>query len=105
LFYDTGIRLSELKNLNLEDIDFKKGTFKVVGKGSIERESTFTNESIKILQDYLKMRKIWKGNKTKAVFLSRSGVRITKMNIQRDIERYGKLAGIPKKVTPHQLFK
>lgn len=103
LFYSSGIRLKELVNLNLNDLDFKRGIVKVLGKGNEEREATLTNEAIKILKSYLKTRNFWKGNKGKAVFLSRSGSRVTKMNIQRNIERYGKEAGITKKVTPHML--
>jgi len=103
LFYSSGIRLSELINLDLKDIDFKRAVIKVLGKGNKEREATLTNEAIRIFKSYLKTRKLWKGNKGPAVFLSRSGKRITKMNIQRNIERYGKEAGISKKVTPHML--
>ena len=103
LFYSSGIRLSELVNLNLEDIYFKRGIVNVLGKGSREREASLAHEAIKVLQNYLKARSLWKGNKGKAVFLSRTGTRITKMNIQRNIERYGKKAGINKKVTPHML--
>lgn len=103
LFYSSGIRLSELVNLNLNDIDFKRGIIKVLGKGNKEREAILTNEAIKILKSYLKARNLWRGNKGQAVFLSRTGTRITKMNIQRNIERYGKEAGINKKVTPHMI--
>ncbi len=74
-----------------------------MGKGSREREASLTNEAIKVLQSHLKARRLWKGNKGKALFLSRTGTRITKMNIQRNIERYGREAGISKKVTPHML--
>ncbi len=101
LFYSSGIRLSELVNLNLKDLDFKRGIAKVLGKGNREREATLTNEAIKILKSYLITRNLWKGNKGQAVFLSRSGSRITKMNLQRNFERYGIEAGITKKVTPH----
>jgi site-specific recombinase XerD len=103
LFYSSGIRLKELVNLNIKDLDFKRGIAKVLGKGSREREATLTNETIKILKSYLITRNLWRGNKGQAVFLSRSGKRITKMNIQRNIERYGIEAGITKKVTPHML--
>lgn len=103
LFYSSGIRLKELVNLDLNDIDFKRGLVRVLGKGNREREATLTNEAIKILQNYLKARALWKGNKSQAVFLSRTGSRITKMNIQRNIERYGKEAGILRKVHPHML--
>jgi len=103
LFYSSGIRLKELINLDLNNIDFKRGIVKVLGKGNREREATLTNEAIKILQSYLKARQVWKGNKSRAIFLSRTGTRITKMNVQRNVERYGIEAGIAKKVTPHML--
>jgi len=103
LFYSSGIRLKELVNLDIKDLDFKRGIAKVLGKGNREREATLTNETIKILQNYLRARQVWKGNKSRALFLSRTGARITKMNIQRNIERYGIEAGINKKVTPHML--
>ena len=103
LFYSSGIRLSELISLNLDDIDFKRGILKVLGKGNKEREASLTNEAIKILQSYLKARSQWRGNKNKALFTSRTGARITKMNIQRNIERYGREAGIIKKITPHMI--
>jgi site-specific recombinase XerD len=103
LFYSSGIRLKELINLDIKDLDYKRGIAKVLGKGNREREATLTNETIKILQNYLKARNLWKGNKSRALFLSRTGTRITKMNIQRNIERYGIEAGIDKKVTPHMI--
>ena len=103
LFYSSGIRLKELVNLDLNDIDFKRGIVKVLGKGNREREASLTNEAIKVLQGYIKARSLWKGNKGRVVFLSRTGSRITKMNVQRNIERYGEEAGIGKKVTPHML--
>ena len=103
LFYSSGIRLKELISLDLNNIDFKRGIVKVLGKGNREREASLTNEAIKVLESYLKARSSWKGNKGKAVFLSRTGSRMTKMNVQRNTERYGKEAGITKKVTPHML--
>ena len=104
LFYSSGIRLNELVTLDLDNIDFKRGIIKVLGKGSKEREATLTIEAIKILKSYLITRNTWRGNKGQAVFLSRSGKRITKINIQRNTERYGKQAGITRfVVTPHIL--
>ncbi|MBA7480694.1 Tyrosine recombinase XerC [subsurface metagenome] len=103
LFYSSGIRLKELVNLDLNDIDINRSIVNVLGKGNKEREASLTDQSIKALKNYLKARNIWKGNKSKAVFLSRTGSRITKMNVQRNVERYGIEAGIDKKVTPHML--
>ncbi|MBA7560508.1 hypothetical protein ES695_03565 [Candidatus Atribacteria bacterium 1244-E10-H5-B2] len=103
LFYSSGIRLKELVNLDLKDIDIDRSIVNVLGKGNKEREASLTDQAIKALKNYLKARNVWKGNKSKAVFLSRTGSRITKMNIQRNIERYGIEAGINKKVTPHML--
>ena len=100
LFYSSGIRLNELAQLNLSDLDFKRGIIRVLGKGNKEREASLTNEAIRILQSYLKARRFWRGNNNEALFLSRTGKRITKMNVQRNIEYYGIKAGIAKKVTP-----
>ena len=89
--------------LNLSDLDFKRGIIRVLGKGNKEREASLTNEAIRVLESYLKARRFWRGNNNEALFLSRTGERITKMNVQRNVEYYGIKAGIAKKVTPHML--
>lgn len=56
LLYSLGIRLSELVNLNLEDIELKEGQIKVLGKGRREDYRPVTDEAIQALKRYLKVR-------------------------------------------------
>lgn len=101
LFYSSGIRLSELINLNLEDINFDRAIVRVLGKGRLEREGELTDEAIRALKSYLKVRELWKGKESEILFLTRIGERIKKRNIEQKIDDYGKKASIKRKVTPH----
>lgn len=103
LFYSSGIRLSELAALNIDDIDLEGAVVRVLGKGGKEREATLTHEAIKMVRSYLKARAFWKGHNDPALFLTRTGARIKKRDIERKIEEYGKKAGIKKHITPHML--
>ena len=58
LFYSTGIRLSELINLKLEDVNFKKNLIKVLGKGSKERIVPFGKKANTAMKNYLEIRDI-----------------------------------------------
>jgi len=103
LFYSSGVRLSELIGINTNDVSFDRAVVRVLGKGAREREGELTDEAIKTLRSYLKMRRFWKGNNNKALFLTRVGERVKKRDIQRRIEYYAEKAGIKEKVTPHML--
>ena len=103
LFYSSGIRIAELVNIDVEDLDMKRSVVKILSKGGDERQGELTNEAIKSLNKYLKARRFWKGNSSQALFLNRTGDRIQTRDIQRRIEGYGMRAGIKEKVTPHQL--
>ena len=56
-FLDTGVRVSELCGINLEDVDFKNYTCKVLGKGNKERTVAFSGKTAMRLNEYLKQRK------------------------------------------------
>ena len=56
-FLDTGVRVSELCGINLEDVDFKNYTCKVLGKGNKERTVAFSGKTAMRLNEYLKDRK------------------------------------------------
>lgn len=103
VFYSSGVRIAELVNIDLEDIDLARSVVKVLGKGGDEREGSLTSLAVKTLKQYLKARQFWKGHNTQALFLNRTGDRIQTRDIQRRIEDYGKRAGIKERVTPHML--
>lgn len=109
VLYGTGIRVRELVNLNIGDIDFNEKIIRVFGKGSKERILPLSNPSIRAIQEYLENRNLFNKNKfTKindkvALFLNRFEGRLTERSIRRIIIKYMKIAGLNKKVSPHVL--
>ena len=103
LFYSSGIRIAELVNVDVGDLDMRRSIVKVLGKGGDEREGDLTGKAIKALNRYLKARQFWKGNNNQALFLNRTGDRLQSRDLQRRVEDYGRRAGIKEKVTPHML--
>jgi tyrosine recombinase XerC len=98
-FYSTGIRVSELVGLNTEDIDFISGIVKVSGKGKKERLAPIGEHAIRAIREYLGKRK----RTSAAVFLNKSGKRITDRGVRYIIGKYIRLASIKQGVSPHTL--
>ncbi len=92
LFYGTGIRLSELSNLNQQNIDFVNGLIKVSGKGSKERLVPLGEFAKQSLENYLSRRNellqktVNKNND--ALFLNKYGKRLSERGIQKRVARY-----------------
>jgi len=108
LFYSTGIRLSELINLDPSDIDDRNGTIKVTGKGSKQRIVPYGRKAREALRSYLPQRhKIASGTKTDgrllALFITRTGKRMNPKGINVLVNAYiGRVSEISKK-SPHVL--
>jgi integrase/recombinase XerC len=86
LFYSTGIRLSELSGMNLEDLDLLSDQAKVRGKGRKERIVPVGSRAVLALRRYLNLREVvvaLRGADRRAVFVSRRGRRLTPRSIQR----------------------
>jgi len=109
LLYGTGIRVGELVNINICNIDLDEKTILVFGKGSKERILPLSNPTIKAMQEYLTSRNIFKKNRfvnkndLEALFLNRLGGRLTTRSIRRIIIKYMKMADLNKKISPHVL--
>ncbi|MEA3493583.1 MAG: tyrosine recombinase XerC [Candidatus Margulisiibacteriota bacterium] len=105
LIYGTGLRVTEIIRINLNDIDFDEGEIKVLGKGSKERIVLFGSHAKKALSNYIKEGRtgLLSGNKNPALFINHRGGRLTTRSVERMIVYYTKKAGISKKVTPHTL--
>jgi len=103
LFYSSGIRIAELVNLDLEDLNLEESQVKVLGKGGKEAYCPITTEAAKALSAYLKARNTRLNTSDNALFITRTGKRISKRDIQRFIPRYARQARIRKKITPHTL--
>lgn len=96
-FYSTGIRISELVGLDIEDMDFISGILKVRGKGKKERIVPIGDKAITALRHYLEGKK----KQTAAVFLNKKGKRITDRGVRNIVRKYITLAGIKQKTSAH----
>ena len=105
LLYASGLRVSELAKLNLEQINLDTREIRVWGKGSKERMVLMGEPAAKALTTYLDQgRSELSGKKTtRAVFLNRYGERLTERSVQKILEEYAGIAGIGKRVHPHML--
>jgi len=109
LLYGTGMRVGELVNLSIRDIDLYEKTVRVFGKGSKERILPLGNPSIRAVQEYLTSRDIFKKNISldkidqNALFLNRFGGRLSARSIRRLLIKYMKMADLNKKISPHVL--
>ena len=107
LLYASGLRVSELVKLNLEQIDLDSCEIRVWGKGSKERVVLMGKPAAEALRAYLQQgRPKLFGTRirmTNALFINRYGERLIERRVQRILEKYSSLAGIGKKVHPHML--
>ncbi len=106
IMYSSGLRVSELVNLELSDIDVYNDTILINGKGSKERIVPIGDVAKKYLHDYLEIRnsliKRKNGNPNK-LFLNNHGLPITRNGFNFLLNNILKEKGIKKKVTPHTL--
>ncbi|MFA5199733.1 MAG: tyrosine recombinase XerC [Candidatus Omnitrophota bacterium] len=96
-FYSSGLRISELAGLNLDDIDFISGIIKVRGKGKKERIVPIGETALVAIKKYLDKRK----KQTDATFLNNNNRRITTRGVRYVLARYLKTAGIKPGVSAH----
>ena len=100
ILYATGMRISELVNLKLTDIDFNRSVLKVFGKGSKERLVPYGEKAAEALRIYLEDRKKLD---SKNVFLSNRGTRITRGAFWQRIKIYIKRENLKSSISPHTL--
>jgi integrase/recombinase XerC len=110
LLYATGIRVSELVKMNLNDVDFKHQSVRVKGKGRKERIVPFGKKALEAVEMYLSVRGELLAEATEeerdplAVFLNYQGTRITTRSVGRMINKYAKICvDINPDVSPHTL--
>ena len=105
LFYSTGVRLSELVNINIGDFHIDKKLVRVIGKGNKERIIPYGKTAESAIENYLKMRNLsFKPVFARSpLFVNSSEKRISKRTIQRRMNNYIKLVADGKSVGPHLL--
>jgi integrase/recombinase XerC len=102
LLYSSGLRVSELVGINLNDIDLKNLTVKVLGKGNKERIVPVGSKAARALDQYLRERPGMNPGGDH-LFVNTRGDRLNVRSVDRIIRKYALLAGIPKNVSPHVL--
>ncbi len=105
LLYAAGLRVSEIANIKVSDIDKRERLIRVLGKGNKERIVPFNKKSLDLINVY--QEEIFKkfGNKTEYVFLNYRGAKISERSIERILEKlFLEVTGSDKKVFPH-LFR
>ncbi len=104
LFYASGMRVSELINLRVGDVNFDIGYIRCIGKGSKERIIPIGKKAIDAVNRYCDIvrPKLLKDNTT-VLFLSRLGKRLSRQSIWKLIKHYARIAGIDREIKPHTL--
>ncbi len=105
LFYSSGLRLSELVNLNIEDLDRVERSVVIrKGKGGKSRMLPVGSYAIKAINNWLKARvEIAQPDSGRALFLSQRGNRISNRSVQARLERWRKKNALPERIHPHML--
>lgn len=103
LLYSTGLRVSELVQLNVSDLDAEKHEIRVMGKREKERIVMVGDQARRAVAHYLDLERnrYAKKAREKALFLNQHGKRLTSRSVQRLFERLSRLTG--KTLTPHVL--
>lgn len=106
LLYSSGLRLSELTNTNIMDIDWDDANIRVTGKGSKERLLPVGSQALKAITDWLHIRtQLPTKNQliadTDAMFISERGKRISQRNVQARIRHWTRTQNIPGNIHPH----
>jgi integrase/recombinase XerC len=99
LLYATGLRVSELVGLGLDDVDRGERTVRVMGKGSKERIVPFGGQAAVALDAYVDVR----GTGTGPLFLNARGGRLSPRSVHALVRRRARAAGLSRRVSPHTL--
>jgi site-specific recombinase XerD len=100
VFLQTGIRVAELCNLRLSDVDFEGRTLKVAGKGMVEREIELERKGLEAIKNYLVIRlQTFEDH----LFLNYQGQPLGERGVRKLVRKYKDKAGITKHASPHSL--
>jgi len=105
LLYASGLRVSEIINLQLDNISMENKMLRCLGKGSKERMIPFGKKAYQALEIYVKKSrsKLIRNSELNILFLNSKGKKLSRQGIFYLIKKYAKKSGIEKKITPHTL--
>jgi integrase/recombinase XerC len=105
--YSTGMRVSEIVALNMDDIDFLGEVVHIRGKGKKERIAPIGSSALQVIQHYIEFRnKRAQSNSnfdSKVLFVNKHGRRLSTRSVRRKMDKYLKMAGMDPAISPHTL--
>ncbi|MDI6451215.1 tyrosine recombinase XerC [Anaerobaca lacustris] len=105
--YSTGIRVSELVALNMDDVDFLGEIIHIRGKGKKERIAPISSSALQAIQRYMEFRNKRAQSNTnfdaKVLFVNKHGQRLSTRSVRRKMDKYLKMAGLDPNISPHTL--
>ena len=104
--YSTGVRVSELCDLNLEDVDLVGGVAHVRGKGKKERISPIGPTAVESIRHYLRIRQASPKSGSfdpRALYVNKHGQRLSTRSVRRKLDKYLLEAGLDPSISPHTL--
>lgn len=106
VLYSSGIRVSELVELDMADLDLQEGVLRVKGKGRKDRLTPIGSQAIKALQRYFEWRSQdgkSQGQHAARVFLNKHGQPLSTRSVRRKLDKYLVEAGLDPGISPHTL--
>ena len=105
LLYATGMRVTELVSLNLDDVNLASGTVRCVSKGHKERVIPLRGRAVQAIEEYLQKGRsqLLRDLDEKALFLNHRGQRLTRQGLWLLIKGYVRAAALDQDITPHTL--
>ena len=103
VLYSTGMRVSEVVNLKHEEIQWRDGIVRVIGKGNKERLVMLGSAALSMLKNYIGDTGYDRRSSVEYIFRNKFGRKLNVKTVQTDISTLAKTAGINREVTPHVL--
>jgi len=106
VMYSTGVRVSELVDLNISDIDFVGESLHIRGKGKKERVTPISPTALAWIRRYTDMRRAdprAAGFNQEAVFVNKHGQRLSTRSVRRKLDKYLSMSGLDPAISPHTL--
>jgi integrase/recombinase XerC len=105
--YSTGMRVSELVSLNMDDVDFLGEVIHIRGKGKKERIAPVGSSALQSIQNYIEYRNRRMANDsnfdTRVLFANKHGRRLSTRSVRRKMDKYLTMAGLDPSISPHTL--
>jgi integrase/recombinase XerC len=102
LLYSSGLRVSELSGLNVDDLNIRESLVKIRGKGKKERIVPVGSKAVNAVKSYL-VERMLRRSRDKALFLNRLGTRLTDRGVRRIVVKYARASAMTGRVGPHVL--